>query len=182
MELLTVHHMYINRMANHVPIALDTLGENFNTMSANCDNLNDRLETLEKSEELSTGHGARETVSAGLLKINNDDAMKKIEEQNTLILSLVKTVNELKSSLFNLQSRAIESDADLKKMKENSLQQNNNFSLEIEELKHALLEMQCSINVPEHVSEEDEAEPVDNQELKEISSNADEVSLDVDDN
>ena len=55
LELLKVHHIFINRLAGHLPPALETLGENFNTMSANCDNLNDRLETLEKNGGVSSG-------------------------------------------------------------------------------------------------------------------------------
>lgn len=177
LELLTVHHVYINKMATHLPNALDVLGENFNTMSANCDNLNERLETIERHVNLSSENGTIASLSNPVSQSLNVDTIKKIEEQNNTISSLTKTIEELKSSLFNLQSHTIENDNAFKKLKENVFDQNNKFMLEIEGLKDTILQMQESTYIQQDVSDVvvEDAEGL----VQETLSNADEVSLEV---
>jgi len=184
LELLTVHHIYINRMATHFPNALDTLGENFNTMSANCDNLNDRLEIIERRANLFNAN-ATSVPTTDVTQLN-EDAMKKMQEQNVLISSLNKTVDELKSTLFHLQSHAIENDNAFKKLKDNVFDQNNKLILEIEELKDTIQQLQQSTNDAQGISDvvEDDEDDEDAEQLviQEALSNVDNVTLEVSEN
>ena len=149
LELLSVHHMYINKMANHVPPALDALGENFNEMSANCDNLNDRLELLELSVETNNNSNNNSTINDTL-----NDNVNKLAEQHSLITSLSNSIEELQSNLIGLTSLINQKENDINKLKQDFFKNNESFISEIETLKQTISDLQ-NHSVPMETDEVD---------------------------
>lgn len=138
LQLLTVHHMHINRIANHIPPALETLGENFNMMSANCDNLHDRLEALEKNAGVSSG---------GVPVVSGPDpeTLKKVEQLSTAITSLSRVVDDLKNSLSRLQTFTNNKDAENTKFKNDILSKHATLSSELDDLRSPIVELQGAV-------------------------------------
>lgn len=135
LELLKVHHIFINKLASHLPPALETLGENFNTMSTNCDNLNDRLEFLEKNGGTSN---LRET--------NDFESQKKIEVLNTTITTLLKTFDELKNNFVKLKTFSIEKELENNKFKNDISSKNSELFKETENLRKQIIELQENVS------------------------------------
>ena len=161
LELLKVHHIFINRLAGHLPPALETLGENFNTMSANCDNLNDRLETLEKNGGVSNGGGT---------SLDNE-SQKKIELLNNTVTSLSKSLEELKNSFLKLQAYAMEKELENNKFKNEMSSKHSHFSKDIDGLRQPITQLQEEVaelrnfrNVEEEDKDQVEETQVLNQE------------------
>ena len=161
LELLKVHHIFINRLAGHLPPALETLGENFNTMSANCDNLNDRLETLEKNGGVSNGGGT---------SLDNE-SQKKYELLNNTVTSLSKSLEELKNSFLKLQAYAMEKELENNKFKNEMSSKHSHFSKDIDGLRQPITQLQEEVaelrnfrNVEEEDKDQVEETQVLNQE------------------
>ena len=166
LELLKVHHIFINRLAGHLPPALETLGENFNTMSANCDNLNDRLETLEKNGGVSNGG-----VSNGGGTSLDNESQKKIELLNNTVTSLSKSLEELKNSFLKLQAYAMEKELENNKFKNEMSSKHSHFSKDIDGLRQPITQLQEEVaelrnfrNVEEEDKDQVEETQVLNQE------------------
>lgn len=88
LQLLAVVHKYFNKMAYHLPNAIDSLGTNFNLLSANCDNLNERLEELEKLESNSASKSNDENNTENENNSENDNNSQndsELEESNSAI-------------------------------------------------------------------------------------------------
>ena len=162
LELLKVHHIFINRLAGHLPPALETLGENFNTMSANCDNLNDRLETLEKNGGVSNG---------GVTSLDNE-SQKKIELLNNTVTSLSKSLEELKNSFLKLQAYAMEKELENNKFKNEMSSKHSHFSKDIDGLRQPITQLQeevAELRNFRNVEEEDEDQVEEAQVLNQES-------------
>lgn len=138
LQLLTVHHAHINRIATHIPPALETLGQNFNMMSANCDNLNDRLEALEKNAGISTGGSS---VASG----PDPETLKKVELLSTAIATLSKTVEDLKSGLSRLQTFTNNKDGEYTRFKSDILSKHSALSSELDDLRSPIVELQGAV-------------------------------------
>ena len=167
LELLKVHHIFINRLAGHLPPALETLGENFNTMSANCDNLNDRLETLEKNGGVSNGG-----VSSGGGTSLDNESQKKIELLNNTVTSLSKSLEELKNSFLKLQAYAMEKELENNKFKNEMSSKHSHFSKDIDGLRQPITQLQeevAELRNFRNVEEEDEDQVEETQVLNQES-------------
>ena len=167
LELLKVHHIFINRLAGHLPPALETLGENFNTMSANCDNLNDRLETLEKNGGVSNGG-----VSNGGGTSLDNESQKKIELLNNTVTSLSKSLEELKNSFLKLQAYAMEKELENNKFKNEMSSKHSHFSKDIDGLRQPITQLQEEVSELRNfrnVEEEDEDQVEETQVLNQES-------------
>ena len=167
LELLKVHHIFINRLAGHLPPALETLGENFNTMSANCDNLNDRLETLEKNGGVSNGG-----VSSGGGTSLDNESQKKYELLNNTVTSLSKSLEELKNSFLKLQAYAMEKELENNKFKNEMSSKHSHFSKDIDGLRQPITQLQeevAELRKFRNVEEEDEDQVEEAQVLNQES-------------
>ena len=167
LELLKVHHIFINRLAGHLPPALETLGENFNTMSANCDNLNDRLEVLEKNGGVSNGG-----VSSGGGTSLDNESQKKIELLNNTVTSLSKSLEELKNSFLKLQAYAMEKELENNKFKNEMSSKHSHFSKDIDGLRQPITQLQeevAELRNFRNVEEEDEDQVEESQVLNQES-------------
>jgi hypothetical protein len=177
LELLKVHHIFINKLASHLPPALETLGENFNIMSANCDNLNDRLEFLEKNGGASNGGasngGASNGGASNVREINDFESEKKIEVLNTTITTLLKTFDELKNNFVKLQTYSIEKELENNKFKNDISSKNSELLKETENLRKQIIELQENVSelktskdVETQEQTQDELETQDNEKEK----------------
>ena len=172
LELLKVHHIFINRLAGHLPPALETLGENFNTMSANCDNLNDRLETLEKNGGVSNGGVSNGGVSNGGGTSLDNESQKKIELLNNTVTSLSKSLEELKNSFLKLQAYAMEKELENNKFKNEMSSKHSHFSKDIDGLRQPITQLQEEVSELRNfrnVEEEDEDQVEETQVLNQES-------------
>ena len=172
LELLKVHHIFINRLAGHLPPALETLGENFNTMSVNCDNLNDRLEVLEKNGGVSNGG-----VSSGGGTSLDNESQKKIELLNNTVTSLSKSLEELKNSFLKLQAYAMEKELENNKFKNEMSSKHSHFSKDIDGLRQPITQLQeevAELRNFRNVEEEDEDQVEEAQVLNQESLQEDE--------
>ena len=182
LELLKVHHIFINRLAGHLPPALETLGENFNTMSANCDNLNDRLETLEKNGGVSNGRVSNGGVSNGGVSNGgvssgggtslDNESQKKIELLNNTVTSLSKSLEELKNSFLKLQAYAMEKELENNKFKNEMSSKHSHFSKDIDGLRQPITQLQeevAELRNFRNVEEEDEDQVEEAQVLNQES-------------
>lgn len=94
-QILSTHHLYVNKMASDFSLAIDELGNTFNELSSNCDNLNERLTGVEDNIE--------ETVNNVLSNSNsnssNDDYVRlnnNVEQITDKLNSFTRDLNELK--------------------------------------------------------------------------------------
>ena len=188
LELLKVHHIFINRLAGHLPPALETLGENFNTMSANCDNLNDRLEVLEKNGGVSNGGVSNGGVSNGGGTSLDNESQKKIELLNNTVTSLSKSLEELKNSFLKLQAYAMEKELENNKFKNEMSSKHSHFSKDIDGLRQPITQLQEEVaelrnfrNVEEEDEDQVEEAQVLNQESLQEAEQEDEQEAEQED-
>ena len=125
LQLLAVVHRYFNKLAYHLPNAVDTLGTNFNLLSSNCDNLNERLEHMESLNSQSDSgdnnnvnqvgnnqvQALREEYSQELktefLKVRNEISKMKEDfkrEISSLRDDSVSSINSLRNELLELRA------------------------------------------------------------------------------
>ena len=128
-----------------MPPALETLGENFNTMSANCDNLNDRLEILEKNGGASNGGESNGGESNGG-ESKDFESQKKIEELNSTITNLVKIFYEFKNNFVKTQSYTMEKELEHNKFKNDISLKNYELFKETENLRKQIIELQENLS------------------------------------
>jgi hypothetical protein len=102
-QVLAVHHQFINRITAEFPNALDTLGNHFNALSSNCDILNDRLVALEN------GSGSGSSSSA---KSSSDD-LDAVKSQMT---QFQKDLDELKTMVLKVQGMTVDVNYNLMKL------------------------------------------------------------------
>ena len=188
LELLKVHHIFINRLAGHLPPALETLGENFNAMSANCDNLNDRLEVLEKNGGVSNGGVSNGGVSNGGGTSLDNESQKKIELLNNTVTSLSKSLEELKNSFLKLQAYAMEKELENNKFKNEMSSKHSHFSKDIDGLRQPITQLQEEVaelrnfrNVEEEDEDQVEEAQVLNQESLQEAEQEDEQEAEQED-
>ena len=188
LELLKVHHIFINRLAGHLPPALETLGENFNTMSVNCDNLNDRLEVLEKNGGVSNGGVSNGGVSNGGGTSLDNESQKKIELLNNTVTSLSKSLEELKNSFLKLQAYAMEKELENNKFKNEMSSKHSHFSKDIDGLRQPITQLQEEVaelrnfrNVEEEDEDQVEEAQVLNQESLQEAEQEDEQEAEQED-
>lgn len=136
LQLLAIVHRYFNKLAYHLPNAVDTLGTNFNLLSSNCDNLNERLEALE-SLTPESGNGTHE----------NNSSVSQNEQQ------------EIKEEFIKIR-------ADINKMKQdfnseiNSIKENVSSLTDLLHSELTVIKQMLNDNINEHV----ELEEVENTE------------------
>ena len=117
LQLLTTHDITINKMITEFPQALDALGESFNVLSDNCDNLNERLEKLETTSNKSNTDSEKEGSTSfkndlnGLLESSSKnkteiDELKisMVSSLQTLAIELNKNFNSIVNRLEKLES------------------------------------------------------------------------------
>ena len=187
LELLGVHHIFINKLASHLPPALENLGENFNIMSANCDNLNDRLEFLEKNGGVSNGGVSNGGASNGGVSnggvsnggaynrgaYNDFESHKKIELLSNTITILSKAFDELKNNFVKLQTYSMEKELENIKFKNETSSNNSELFKETENLRKQIIELQENVSelktskdVETQEQTQDELETQDNEKEK----------------
>ena len=121
LQLLVIVHRYFNKLAYHLPNAVDMLGTNFNLISSNCDNLNDRLEALENSlPEITQGKSSTDQESERdssqetkneFVNIRNEISIMKSEfnKTNDQFRSEIENVRqEVSSSVESLRAELVE--------------------------------------------------------------------------
>ena len=188
-ELLKVHHIFINKLASHLPPALETLGENFNTMSINCDNLNDRLEILEKNGGESIKLTSNKLTSNNVSYNQDVEDQKKIELLNITITSLSKTFDDLNNNFSKLQTYVMVNELEHNKFKTEMSSKNYEFSKEIDKLKQNIVELENTVTELRNSRNDDqkeskqeleqELEQESKQELEQDESN---ITLKIDKN
>lgn len=101
LQLLTVIYQYFNKLAYHLPNAVDTLGTNFNLLSSNCDNLNDRLEALE-TLPAETRDGSSNDTNNNQFQTIKEEFVNIRSEINAMKEQFKREINELKESFSSV--------------------------------------------------------------------------------
>jgi hypothetical protein len=118
LQLVMINHERLNKMSSdfsQFPQALDSLGENFNALSSNCDFLHNKLETLEKSVSglLNGTIAGNNTLNSkstdsssldlsnklNLLEVRVNDLFKQFSTLQNFMLEISLTVNGVKERL-----------------------------------------------------------------------------------
>lgn len=112
LQLLTMHDMTIKKIITEFPEALDSLGENFNVLSSNCDLLNERLEILENKNELSEKQAIKDPIKDPIKEHVKEIKSAYENDINDLLKSSSdnkKEIDEVKNFMIsNLQTLAVE--------------------------------------------------------------------------
>jgi len=97
-QILSTHHMYVNKMASDFSVAIDELGNTFNDLSSNCDNLNERLSSVEGSLQSSlTKVLSNNTSNANSVSSDDYVSLKStVQEVTDKLNSFTRDLNELK--------------------------------------------------------------------------------------
>jgi hypothetical protein len=120
-QVLAVHHQFINRITAEFPNALDTLGNHFNALSSNCDILNDRLVALENGSG-SGSSSSTKSSSADLdaVKSQMTQFQKDLDELKTMVLKVQGMTVDVNYNLMKLLSDVEKCKEEIKLCKESS--------------------------------------------------------------
>lgn len=116
LQLVAINHQRLNKLAEEFPKtveALDTLGENFNALSSNCDFLHEQFTTLERQVGVlmsnQTNLNTNSVVNSSVSSSNLDTSKFSILE---------KDVDEVHKVIARMQSFAMELSSGVSKTKE----------------------------------------------------------------
>jgi hypothetical protein len=164
-QILSTHHLYINKMANDFSVAIDELGNTFNMLSSNCDNLNERLTSFEETGSPSNVSVSSQNVELNLLN-NNDfvslrNDVKTLNDRLNVFDSDLKELKELKVLLLKNQGLILDNTLNItnikseynKKMEELSAIVNR-LSNKVNEYNSVLTNVSCNVDssVDEYIS------------------------------
>jgi hypothetical protein len=109
LQLLNVHHKYLNRVCTILPNLTCTITDNVNLIATNCDNLNERLQAIEENQNQSFNSNNKEEINllnssiskmqSSILQINKNvnkmfnDINEKFAEQQVVISNLIEQLN-----------------------------------------------------------------------------------------
>jgi chromosome segregation ATPase len=132
LQLVMINHERLNKISNEFtqfPQALDSLGENFNALSSNCDFLHEKIEGLEsKLNTLNLNHSESSTkgVNAELnnqlttrlepLEVRVNDLFKQFATLQSYMLELTLAVNNCKNTIGDVNSQLQEPIHDYKQI------------------------------------------------------------------
>lgn len=114
LQLVMINHERLNKMSSEIsqfPQALDSLGENFNALSSNCDFLHDKLETLEKNVSGLFSNGLTKSTDSSSADLSNkldllenrvNDLFKQFSTLQNFMLEISLTVNGVKEKINDL--------------------------------------------------------------------------------
>jgi methyl-accepting chemotaxis protein len=143
LQLVMINHERLNKISNdfsQFPQALDSLGENFNSLSSNCDFLHEKLQGLD--EKLTS------------LNLNNSDVSSKsvnIELGNRLD-SVETRVNDLFKQFATIQSYMLELTLSVNNLKENIRQMSTQT-----QVSYVTPTVQTQTSVTNEVNEDDQS-------------------------
>lgn len=101
-QILSTHHLYVNKIAGDFSVAINELGNTFNMLSANCDNLNERLTAFESE-------GSSD---------NNNSVSSNVSVVNEFNLSENKEFISLRNDIMTFKDRLNYFDSEFKEIKE----------------------------------------------------------------
>lgn len=128
LQLVMLNHHRLNNIQNEIPKAIDSLGENFNSLSSNCDFLHEQITTLKNDVET--------------LKSNDSNNQNKSLQPDTSIEKFNKLDNDISEIHKNIstgQSYSMYLTTQMDNIKDNT---NNNMiviSKKIEDLENNIV-------------------------------------------
>jgi chromosome segregation ATPase len=138
LQLVMINHERLNKLYNdfnELPQAMDHLGENFNSLSSNCDFLHEKLEgiesklsTLNVSNPDTTGKNVNVELNSriDLVEVRVNDLFKQFATLQSYMLELTLAVNNCKNTIYNMNSRLEEQNQTIHNMVESTLNENIN--------------------------------------------------------
>lgn len=111
LQLVMINHERLNKISNEFPQALDSLGDNFNALSSNCDFLLERIDDLDKklNSDLSNVNKSDilNQLSNRLDGVENNviELTKKVAIAQNYMLELSLSVNDCKKSIDVMTSK-----------------------------------------------------------------------------
>lgn len=127
-QILSTHHLYVNKMANDFSVAINELGNTFNMLSSNCDNLNDRLNVLENettTDDVNVVNEVKISENSDFVSLRND--VRTFNERLNNFDSDFKELKESKVLLLKVQGLILDNTLNITNMK-------TEYSKRIEEL------------------------------------------------
>lgn len=126
-QILSTHHLYVNKMAGDFSTAINELGNTLNMLSSNCDNLNERLDNVEKENSSLDSRTMPVNVPVSNNKVfnlndNNDfvslkNDVKVFNDKLNLFDVEVKELKELKVLLIKNQGLILDNTLNITNMK-----------------------------------------------------------------
>ena len=105
MQIVMMNHQRLNSLQNELPKAIDTLGENFNALSSNCDFLHEQVSSLK--EELTAFKSSKQTGTPTPSSNNDNDKLNKLEtdisESHKIVLKMQSFTMELSIQLTKMK-------------------------------------------------------------------------------
>jgi len=108
LQLVAMNHERLNKLSTELPKAIDTLGENFNALSSNCDYLHEKFTLLEQKVDSMPSLLGRSNVASTSTVSNSADneRLNRIEHD---IVELHKVVSRMQSFTMELSTNASKS-------------------------------------------------------------------------
>ena len=134
LQLVMMNHQRLNSLQAELPKAIDTLGDNFNNLSSNCDYLHDQFSILEKevaSLKLNNSNTSSNTSS-------NASSTLDLEKVNKLELDLAETHKVVAKT----QSFSMDSSLQFMKMKDDYTSFSSSVNKRLDELEKMYSNMQ----------------------------------------
>jgi len=110
LQLVMMNHQRLNNLQNDLPKAIDSLGENFNALSTNCDFLHEQFTSLR--EEFQTLKNSTKSVS----NVSNVSPSNPID--NEKLNKINEDLSDAHKVVSKLQSFSMETSTSLSKLKE----------------------------------------------------------------
>jgi hypothetical protein len=161
-QILSTHHLYVNKMANDFSVAIDELGNTFNMLSSNCDNLNERLSSLEEGGTSSPKSDVSSNISLNVLDDNNfvslSNDVNTLKERLNVFDTEFKELKELKVLLLKNQGLILDNTLNITNIKNDYSKKFDDLSLVVNNLTEELNKLKevnnsrVNVSVDEYIS------------------------------
>ena len=106
LQLVAMNHERLNKLSAELPKAIDTLGENFNALSSNCDYLHEKFTLLEQKVDSMPSLSGMSNVASTVSNSVDNERLNRIESD---IVELHKVVSRMQSFTMELSTNVSKS-------------------------------------------------------------------------
>jgi hypothetical protein len=106
LQLVAMNHERLNKLSADFPKAIDTLGENFNALSSNCDYLHEKFTLLEQKVDSLPSLSDRSNVGSTVSNNVDNERLNRFESD---LVELHKVVSRMQSFTMELSTNVSKS-------------------------------------------------------------------------
>jgi hypothetical protein len=106
LQLVAMNHERLNKLSADLPKAIDTLGENFNALSSNCDYLHEKFTLLEQKVDSLPSLSDRSNVGSTVSNNVDNERLNRFESD---LVELHKVVSRMQSFTMELSTNVSKS-------------------------------------------------------------------------